>query len=165
MNTLIRDHLAATYFEEYQHLRNELVDMLRDDDLAFRPGGAAFTLGALCREIGEIEHSYVDALRTFRQDFGWRNPDPEVERTVAALSTWFADLDRRLLAAIEALTDDDVTNRRISRDDVDVEGFSPLAAQELDIYREALLIFYAKVSIYLRAMGKDLPGRWTVWIG
>ena len=88
-----------------------------------------------------------------------------MERTVAGLSTWFADLDRSLLAAIEALTDDDVTNRRISRDDVDVEGFSPLAAQELDIYREALLIFYAKVSIYLRAMGKDLPGHWTVWIG
>jgi len=165
MNTLIRDHLAATFFAEYQVLRNELVDILRDDDLAFRPSPAAFTLGELCREIGEIEHSYIDALKTFRQDFGWRNPDPEVERAVAALSTWFADLDRSLLAAIEALTDDDVTNRRISRDDVDVEGFSPLAAQELDIYREALLIFYAKVSIYLRAMGKDLPGHWTVWIG
>jgi len=165
MNLILREHLARTYFAEYQVLRNELVGVLSDDDLAFRPGGAAFTLGELCREIGEIEHSYVDALRTFRQDFGWRNPDPEVERTVAALSTWFADLDRSLLAAIEALTDEDVTNRTISRDDVDVEGFSPLPAQELDIYREALLIFYAKVSIYLRAMGRDLPGRWTVWIG
>jgi len=165
MNLTLRDHLASTYFAEYQSLRNELVDILRDDDLAFRPSPTTFTLGELCREIGEIEHSYVDALRTFRQDFGWRNPDPEVERTVGALSRWFADLDRSLLAAIEALTDDDVTNRRISRDDVDVEGFSPLAAQELDIYREALLIFYAKVSIYLRAMGKDLPGHWSVWIG
>lgn len=165
MNLTLRDHLASTYFAEYQSLRNELVDILRDDDLAFRPSPTTFTLGELCREIGEIEHSYVDALRTFRQDFGWRNPDPEVERTVGALSRWFADLDRSLLAAIEALTDDDVTNRRISRDDVDVEGFSPLAAQELDIYREALLIFYAKVSIYLRAMGRDLPGHWTNWIG
>jgi hypothetical protein len=165
MNVTLRDHLASTYFAEYQLLRSELVDVLSDDDLAFRPGGAAFTLGELCREIGEIEHSYVDALRTFRQDFGWRNPDPEVERTVGVLSRWFTDLDRSLLAAIEALTDDDVTNRRISRDDVDVEGFSPLAPQELDIYREALLIFYAKVSVYLRAMGRDLPGHWTNWIG
>jgi len=165
MNVTLRDHLASTYFAEYQLLRSELVDVISDDDLAFRPGGAAFTLGQLCREIGEIEHSYIDALRTFRQDFGWRNPDPEVERTVGALSRWFADLDRSLLAAIEALTDDDVTNRRIIRDDVDVEGFSPLAPQELDIYREALLIFYAKVSIYLRAMDRNLPGHWTVWIG
>jgi DinB family protein len=165
VNLTLRDHLAATYFAEYQSLRNELVDILRDDDLSFRPSPTTFTLGELCREIGEIEHSYVDALKTFRQDFGWRNPDPEVERSVGALSRWFADLDRSLLAAIEALTDDDVTNRRISRDDVDVEGFSPLPAQELDIYREALLIFYAKVSIYLRAMGRDFPGHWTVWIG
>ena len=111
MNTLIRDHLTATYFAEYQLLRNELVDMLRDDDLAFRPSPAAFTLGELCRETGEIEHSYVDALKTFRQDFGRRNADPEVERSVAALSAWFADLDRSMLAAIEALTEDDIANQ------------------------------------------------------
>ena len=112
MNTLIRDHLAATYFAEYQLLRNELVDMLRDDDLAFRPSPATFTLGELCREIGEIEHSYVDALKTFRQEFGRRNADPEVGRSVATLSAWFADLDRGMLAAIEALTEDDVANSK-----------------------------------------------------
>ena len=165
MNTLIRDHLAATYFAEYQVLRNELVDMLRDDDLAFRPSPATFTLGELCREIGEIEHSYVDALKTFRQDFGQRNADPDVERSVAALSAWFADLDRGMLAAIEALTDDDIANRRITRDDYGVDDFSPRPPQELDIYREALLIFYGKVSIYLRMMGRDLPGHWSHWIG
>ena len=165
MNTLIRDHLAATYFAEYQVLRNELVDMLSDDDLAFGPSPATFTLGELCREIGEIEHSYVDALKTFRQDFGWRNADPDVERSVAALSAWFADLDRGLLAAIEALTDDDIANRGITRVDYGVDDFSPRPPQELDIYREALLIFYGKVSIYLRAMGRDLPGHWSHWIG
>jgi hypothetical protein len=165
MHSLIRDHLEATYFEAYQLLRNELVDILRDDDLAFRPGVAAFTLGELCREIGEIEHSYVSALSTFRQDFGWRNPDPQVVRSVAALSTWFADLDRNLLAAIEALTEDDIVNRRVTRSDFDVAAFEPLAAQELDVYREALLIFYGKVSVYLRTMGRDLPGHWSAWIG
>ena len=150
MNALVRDHLAATYFAEYQLLRRELMDVLRDEDLAFRPAAAAASLGELCREIGDIERSYVEAFKTFRQDFAWRNPDPDVEHRVAALSTWYADLDRELLAAVEALTDDDVANRRISRYDFDVEDFSPLAAQELDIYREALLIFYAKVSVYLR---------------
>ena len=165
MNTIIRDHLAATFFAEYQVLRNELVDILRDDDLAFRPSPAAFTLGELCREIGEIEHSYIEALKTFRQDFGPRGADPDVERSVSALSAWFADLDRDLLAAIEALTDDDVANRRIARVDYGVDDFSPRPPQELDIYREALLIFYAKVSIYLRMMGRDLPGHWSHWIG
>lgn len=165
MNVILRDHLAATYFAEYQGLRTELIDVLRDEDLAFRPATAAASLGELCREIGDIEHSYIDAFKTFRQDFGWRNPDPDVERRVAALSSWYSDLDRELLAALTALTDDEVAKKRISRPDVDVEDFSPLPAQELDIYREALLIFYAKVSIYLRIMGKELPGRWSMWIG
>jgi hypothetical protein len=165
MNPLIRDHLAATYFAEYQLLRNELVDTLADDDLTYRPSPATATLGELCREIGEIEQSYVDALVTFHQDFGRRTADPEVERSVAALSTWFADLDESLLAAIEALTEDDTANRRITRVDFDIQEFSPLPPQELDIYREALLIFYGKVSVYLRIMDRDLPGHWREWIG
>lgn len=165
MNVTIRDHLAATYFAEYQLLRRELTDVLRDEDLAFRPARSGASLGELCREIGDIEHAYIDAFRTFRQDFAWRNPEPDVERRVAALSTWYGDLDRELIAALEALTDDDVANRRISRHDVDVEDFAPLPSQELDLYREALLIFYAKVSIYLKIMGRQLPGHWGPWIG
>ena len=163
MNVLVRDHLAATYFAEYQDLRTQLMGVLGDDDLAFRPGGATYTFGQLCREIGEIEYSYIEAIRTFRQDFEWHNPDPRLERSVAALSSWFADLDKDLRAAIEAVTEDDATDRRFIR--ADLPDFSPLLPQELDIYREALLIFYAKASIYLRAMGRELPGDWQAWIG
>jgi len=165
MNSLIRDHLPATYFAEYQLLRGELMELLDDDDLAFRPGTGTSTLGELCREIGEIEHSYVEALRVFRQDFGWRQADPRMETSVAAITAWYAELDRDLLAAIEALTDEDIANHRIRRSDFDVGDFAPLAAQELDIYREALLIFYGKVSIYLRLLGKTLPRHWLEWIG
>ena len=163
MNSLVRDHLAATWFAQYQDLRTQLMGVLGDDDLVFRPGGATYTFGQLCREIGEVEHSYIEAIRTFRQDFEWRNPDPRPERSVAALSSWFADLDKDLQAAIEAVTEDDATNRRFFR--ADIPDFSPLLPQELDIYREALLIFYAKASIYLRVMGRELPGDWPVWIG
>ena len=165
MNSLVRDHLPATYFVEYQRLRDQLMELLTDDDLAFRPGPDTFSLGELCREIGDIEHSYVQALRVFRQDFEWRNPDPHAERSIAVLAAWYTDLDRDLLGAIEALTEDDIADRRIKREDFDVGDFSPLAAQELDIYREALLIFYGKVSIYLRAMGRELSPHWLAWIG
>ena len=165
MDSLLRDHLAATYFAEYQILRSELVKVLADEDLAFRPGPAAITLGELCREIGDIEHSYIEALKTFRQGFDWHNPDPSVERSGSALAAWYTDLDRDLLVALEALTEDDITTRRIRRSDFDIDDFSPLPPQELDIYREALLIFYGKVSVYLRAMGRELPGHWSAWIG
>ena len=165
MNSLVRDHLPATYFAEYQLLRNELMELLADDDLAFRPGADTLSLGQLCGEIGDIEHSYVEALRLFRQDFGWHHTDPGLERSVAALTAWYADLDRDLLAAVEALSEDDIATRRIRRVDYDVNEFSPLAAQELDVYPEALLIFYGKVSIYLRLMGRGLPRHWQEWIG
>jgi len=165
LNSLIRDHLQATYFAEYQVLRNELTEILTDDDLGLRPGPGAASLGELCREIGDIEHSYIEALRTFRQDFAWRNPDPEIERSVAALVAWYAALDGELLEAIAALTDEDVASRRIERLDLEAEAFTPLVAQELDVYREALLIFYGKVSVYLRLLGRELPGHWPTWIG
>jgi hypothetical protein len=35
----------------------------------------------------------------------------------------------------------------------------------LEIYKEALLIFYGKTSVYLKATGKELPEQWLAWIG
>ncbi len=165
MNSIVRDHLPATYFREYQALRDQLMGVITDDDLGYRLGGATATLGALCREIGEIERSYVDSFKTFRQDFGYRHPDPAIENDVVALSSWFAELDRDLLAAVAGLSEDDIANRRIVRGDFDVDDFAPLPKVQLDVYREALLIFYGKVSVYLRAMGKTLPRQWQEWIG
>ena len=161
MNSIVRDHLPATYFALYQGLRDQLLDLLSDDDLAFRPGPGTASLGELCREIGEIEQSYVDSFRTFRQDFTYRNPDPGLVESVAALRAWYAQLDADLLDAVGRLAEDDIANRRIPRSD----DFALLPAIQLDIYREALLIFYAKASVYLRLMGRSLPPQWQDWIG
>lgn len=165
VHPLIRDHLKSTYFEEYQALRRQLMAILADDDLRFDLGGETASLGALCREIGEIEHAYVESFRTFTQDFGYRNEDPRLERSVEALVAWYAELDRAMVAALETLGEEDVLSRRIVRGDFDADFFSPLPRVQLDIYREALLIYYGKVSIYLRAMGRPLPGDWLDWIG
>ena len=165
MNSITASYLAETFFPEYQGLRDQFVEILADEDLGLRLGGETASLGALCREIGEIEHTYVQSFRTFRQDSSYRNPDPEIERSVAALKAWFAELDRELIAAVEALSDDDIAYRRIIRDDFDEAFFSPLPKVQLDVYREALLIFYAKVTVYLRAIERPLPGQWGDWIG
>jgi hypothetical protein len=164
-NFLIRDHMPATFFAEYQELRSVLLENLTDEDLATRLGGDTLSLGAICREIGEIEYTYVESFRTFTQDFSYRNEDPRLETSVAALVAWYAELDRDLLAAVSALSDEDAGGRRITRGDFDEEYFSPLPAIQLDIYREALLIFYGKVGVYMRAMGRTLPGNWADWIG
>ena len=164
-NSIVGGYLAETYFPAYQRLRDQLMDILDDEDLVQRLGGETVSLGALCREIGEIEHAYVESFGTFRQDFTYRNPDPRLERSAAALKAWYAELDRNLMAAVEALSEDDIANRRIVRGDFDEDFFSPLAKQHLDVYREALLLFYGKVSVYLRAMNRPLPGHWQDWVG
>jgi hypothetical protein len=164
-NSIVGGYLAESYFLEYLRLRDQLMDVLDDEDLLQRLGGETVILGALCREIGEIEHAYVESFQTFRQDFTYRNPDPRLEHSVTALKAWYAELDRNLMAAVEALSEDDIANRRIIRGDFDEDFFSPLAKQQLDVYREALLLFYGKVSVYLRAINRPLPGDWQDWVG
>jgi hypothetical protein len=165
VNSITASYLAETFFAEYQGLRDQLMEILADEDLGLRLGGETASLGALCREIGEIEHTYAQSFRTFRQDFSYRNPDAELERSVAALKAWFAELDRELMAAVGALSEDDIANRRIIRGDFDEAFFSPLSKVQLDVYREALLIFYGKVTVYLRAIERPLPRQWADWIG
>lgn len=164
MNSIIGGYLADSFFPEYQGLRDQLMEILSDEDLGLRLGGDTMSLGELCREIGEIEHTYVESFRTFRQDFSYRNPDPVMELSVAALNAWFAELDHDLMTAVAALTEDEIAGRRIIRGDFDEEYFSPLPKIQLDVYREALLIFYGKVSVYLRSIGRPLPGQWMDWI-
>jgi hypothetical protein len=59
----------------------------------------------------------------------------------------------------------DLTRRRIVRGDFEVGHFSPSIREQLDVYREALLIFYGKASVYLRALDKTLSPQWQTWIG
>ena len=51
-------------------------------------------------------------------------------------------------------------NRQIDRGD----GFNTSPRAQLEIYKEALLIFYAKASIYLKAPSIPLPEQWADWI-
>jgi hypothetical protein len=148
-------------FEMYQALRNQLMEMLADDDLGFRLGGANGTLGVLCREMGEVEHAYIQSFKTFTQVFSYRNEVPGLEGSVEKLSAWFAELDRELKATIGALSEEDIKSRTIDRGG----GFTLSPRIQLEIYKEALLIFYGKVSVYLKAMGKTLPKQWQEWIG
>lgn len=160
MNSLVSEHMPDTFFGDYLALRDQLLDAISDADLDLELGGTTRTIGWLCRELGEVERSYIDSFRTFRQDFEVRHPDPGVEHSVAALRAWFEDLDRELRATVEAIPEDViVAGQRIDRG-----SFSLSLAAQLDVFREALVIFYGKVSIYLRAKGRPLPGDWEGWI-
>lgn len=143
----------------YTPLRDELMANLTDEDLAFTPGGDNPTLGALCRELGETQHAYVQSFKTFKIDFSYRTNDDAYLGSVAKLRAWYAELDKELEAVLEKVTDEDVANKQMDRGDFQV----PLHIS-LDLLREALLIFYGKVSVYLKAMGVEQTEMWRDWI-
>ncbi len=160
MNQIMEQYYPT--FEMYQALRGQLLDILEDTDLSFQPGGDNPTLGALCREIGEVEVSYTDSFKQWKQDFSYRYPEPaEVETSVARLRSWYAELDAELKQTVAGLSDEDLATKIVDRG----HNFKLPPRINLIIYNEALLIFYGKVSVYLRIMGKELPEQWQHWIG
>lgn len=158
MNSLIENYYPT--FELYQSLRTQLMETITDEDLLYEPGGENKTLGVLCREIGEVEQSYINSFKTFTQDFKYRNEQPGLAESSERLAAWFAALDRQLKSAVSTLSEDDLMNRTIDRGG----GFVIPPAIQLEIYKEALLIFYGKVDIYLKALGKPRPEQWAAWI-
>ncbi len=143
----------------YTGLRDELMHVLSDEDLAYSPGGGNPTLGELCRELGETQYAYAQSFKTFNVDFSYRTNEDKYLKSVAALQAWYKQLDAELEAALEAVTDEDVADKQMDRD-----GYEVPVHTSLDILREALLIFYGKVSVYAKAMGKPLTQTWTDWI-
>ena len=148
-------------YQMYASLRNQLLSALSDADLAFTPGGENPTLGELCVEIGEVQQAYIDSFRTFTQDFTYRADQEGLATSVAELQAWYAQLEEDLEAALSALSAEDVENRVIDRG----EDFKLPPRIQLEVFKEALLIFYGKVMVYLKAMGKPRPDIWNAWIG
>lgn len=139
-------------------MRTQLMDTLHDADLAFNPGGQNMTLGALCREMGEIEYAYLHSLKTFKQDWTYRNTEPGLDQSVAKLKAWYNTLDADMQATVAAFSDEDF-KKEIDR------GFKVTVSTQLDIYLQALLIFFGKATIFLKAANKPLPKMIEDWIG
>ena len=156
MNRFLQEH-GDTY-RRTQVMREQLMDILTDADLAFTPGGANPTLGELCKEMAEVESSYIGSLKLLTQDWSYRNPQPGLAQSVGQLKALYSKLDDQLKVTMEGLSDEDL-NKVIDR------GFPATVGTQLHIYREALLIFYSKVAVYLKAMGKTMPKQWQDWIG
>jgi len=62
---------------------------------------------------------------------------------------------------LSGLSEGDVRDKQIDRG----QGFTPSVYVQFLIYHEAVLIFYAKASAYLKALEKPYPDEWKVGIG
>jgi hypothetical protein len=157
MNSLITDYYPT--FRMYQALRGQLLELLSDEDLRFTPGGDNSSLSALCVEIGEVQHAYIRSFMDWRMDLSYRNPEPGLAGSVSQLAAWYRVLDAEMEAVISHLSEEDIKTRPIDRGD-----WSTTPLIQLEVYKEALLIFYGKASVYLKAMGKPRPQQWREWI-
>lgn len=155
MNSYMENRWA--WVEGSLGMRHELLNSLSDADLAFNPGGLNMSLGALCREMGEVDRAYLDSLKTFKQDFSYRHADRSVETSVAALRAWYQAMEADMKATLSAMSEDDL-KKTIDR------GFPVPVDIQMDVYLQALLIFFGKVTIFLRAMNRPLSKQWMDWI-
>lgn len=146
------------WIEAAHGMRTQLCESLSDADLAFSPGGQAMTFGALCREMGEIEHSYTQSLKTLKHEWSYRHPDADVTSHVDHLKTWFQTLDDELQVAITTFLEGDGEKT--------IDRGGPVTVEfQLDAYLQAVLIFLGKATIYLRVMNKRLPPFFEEYIG
>lgn len=157
MNSLVNEHSGI--LNQTIQLRRDLMDTLNDDDLTFAlPNNP--TLGALCREMAEVEQSYINSFKSFQHDY--RLPcDTSKEGSVEALKAWFAQTEGELQQALAGLTEDQVQGQMVDRG----HGMQFPVLIQWQVYREALLIFYAKAVVYLRAMEKPVPQMLGLWVG
>jgi uncharacterized damage-inducible protein DinB len=156
MNSIVENELPGT-----QNLRDQLMDMISDADLAYKLPGNNLTLGELCEEMAQTEQIYIQSFKTFKQDWGYRAAKSEATNIVASLNAWFKKLDAELLEVLSGFSEDDVQSKQIDRG----YGFTPSLFVQFQIYHEALLIFYAKASVYLKALEKQFTDDWKIGIG
>jgi hypothetical protein len=148
-----------SWIEGSHELRDEILQVLSDADLASSPGGDNMPLGELFRQMGEVEHSYLQGLKAFAQDWEYRNTDPGLEGDRDRLQAWLHELDAELTAVASAFTDDDLA-KTVKR----ASGYEMPIEMSLDVYLQAILIFLGKAVVYLKAMRKPLPEGVKDWI-
>ena len=149
MNQLMQEKWP--WIDGSHKMRTQLLDLISDTDLAFSPGGQNMSLGALCQQMGDTEYAYIQSLKTFTQDWSYHNTEASLESNMAQLKSWYQTLDEELQATVSAFSDEDAAKM------VDRGGYPVPIGLQLDIYLQALLIFFGKTTIYLKAMNKSLP--------
>jgi hypothetical protein len=141
-------------------MRISMMDDLTDADLAVRISGNP-SLGELCREMGNTERDYLNSYKTGTHIEGSQRDDsPEMAASVEKLKAWYQALDDEFKATLKAIPDSEFEGKTIDR-----SGHTMPATMHYHTYHEALLIFYAKCSVYLRMMGKPLSEQMVGWIG
>ena len=156
MNSLFDEEIRG-----HHSMRDHLLTLVTDADLAYRLPGANPSLGELLVEMGNLQGVYAHSFATFTLDWGHRELAPPSPLTVAGLRAWFDAQDAAMNAALSRLSEDELRVDRIDRGG----GFVASPFVQHQVYREAVYILYGKLSVYLRALERDAGPEWAAWIG
>ena len=64
-------------------------------------------------------------------------------------------------SALSRFTDEELRIDRIDRG----QGFIASPFVQYQVIREAVYIFYGKLSVYLKALERDAGEQWATWVG
>jgi len=142
----------------YLPIRTGILDALTDEDLAFKPELLP-SIGDACVQIGEWQAAYLGGFKTFKQDFTYRNDNPNRAKSVQELRKWYEFMDGEIMAAIEAMSDEDIENKKIDRG-----GWLASVEWSLRIWQECLIIYYTKMLFYFKLMEREVPKGLAQWI-
>ena len=111
--------------------------------------------------MGDTTHAYVTSYDTLKMDFSLKAPDRDQPSDGRALAAWIRGKETDLKRALSPLNDEDLNTPVIDRG----RDWVVPRMMQFHIYREALLIFFGKLDVYLRAAGKERPEIWRQWVG
>jgi hypothetical protein len=156
VNTLFEEEIRG-----HHSMRDHLLTLVSDEDLDYRLPGANPTLGELLVEMGTIQGVYTHSFRTLTLDWSHRELPPPEPLTVSGLRAWFAAQDDAMRVALDRFSEDELRIDRIDRGG----GFVASPFVQHQVYREAVYIFYGKLSVYVKALERDAGPEWAAWIG
>ncbi len=156
MNNLFDEEIRG-----HHSMRDHLLTVVSDADLDYKLPGQNPALGELLVELGDIQGVYTHSFETFGLDWAHRQLPPPAPITIASLQSWFAEQDAAMKVALDRFTEEELRIDRIDRGG----GFIASPFVQHQIYREAVYIFYGKLSVYLRALERDAGEQWAAWVG
>jgi hypothetical protein len=156
MNSLFEEEIRG-----HHSMRDHLLTVVSDADLAYKLPGTNPTLGELLVELGDLQGVYTHSFQTFTLDWAHRELPPPSPITIAGLQAWFAAQDDAMEAALSRFNEDELRVDQIDRG----RGFVASPFVQHQVYREAVYIFYGKLSVYLKALERDAGQEWAAWIG
>lgn len=145
----------------HHSMRDHLLTLVSDANLGYELPGQNPTLGGLLVEFGNLQGVYTHSFETFTLDWTHRQLPPPDPMTVAGLREWFDAQDAAMKVAMDRFTEEELRIDRIDRG----RGFVASPFVQYQVYREAVYIFYGKLSVYLKALEIDAGEQWAGWVG